>query len=253
VDYSPAFLGFILSVIAGFSTMLGVLAVIYNRSLSTTYLSAMLGVSAGVMVSLSLIELVPTAVEELGNVVAFSIFFISLIIYYVVEIYITKLEQRNNTTYTAHKKLYRIGIAATLALLIHNIPEGIITLTGTLVEEEYGIMLALAIMIHNIPEGVVIAVPMFRASDSKSKTVKFGLVASIAEPFGAIIAIVFLSFFQQNIVIYASLAFVAGIMVGLSVVDILPAANEFGRPHQTFFGFFIGLIIVSGVLTIFHH
>ena len=184
----------------------------------------MLGISAGVMISLSFIELLPTSAEEMGYLLAFLLFFGALLAYYV----INHLTQKREGTMTSDEStLYQIGLVSMVVILIHNIPEGIITLTGTLVNQNYGLMLAIAIIVHNIPEGVAISVSIYKSTPKKRITLRYGFIASIAEPFGGLLALFFLNNIASDIVIYSSLAIVSGIMVGLSIVDILPASIEF--------------------------
>ena len=130
-----------------------------------------------------------------------------------------------------------------IALMIHNLPEGILTFLTSTVDIKLGLKLSLAIMMHNIPEGIAIAVPLFYSTKSKLKAVKACLVSGLSEPLGALLAYLFLYRFMSNTLISIILLFVAGIMISISINDIFEEAKKYSSKH-IFIGVIVGIFLI---------
>ncbi|MEJ2546051.1 MAG: zinc transporter ZupT, partial [Calditrichaceae bacterium] len=149
------------------------------------------------------------------------------------------------------QKLMRMGILTALAIGIHNFPEGLATFMGALKDPSLGVAIAVAIAIHNIPEGIAVSVPVYYATDNRKKAFTLSFLSGLAEPVGALVGyFLFIQFFNDLIfgVVFAS---VAGIMVFISIDELLPAAREFGEHHLSIYGLITGMIIMAVSLLLF--
>jgi ZIP family zinc transporter len=145
-----------------------------------------------------------------------------------------------------HKsKLMRMGLFTALALAIHNFPEGLATFMAALRDPIMGISIAVAIAIHNIPEGIAVAVPVFYATGSKKKAFKLSLLSGFAEPLGALAGFLLLYRFLSDTMFGFVFAFVAGIMVYISLDELLPAAKEYGEHHLSIYGLVAGMAVMA--------
>ncbi|HMB00087.1 MAG TPA: zinc transporter ZupT, partial [Spirochaetota bacterium] len=145
-------------------------------------------------------------------------------------------------------RLYRIGIFTALAIAIHNFPEGLATFLSALQDPHLGIAIAVAIAIHNIPEGVAVSVPIYYATGSRKKAFVYSFLSGLAEPLGAIIGYVILYNYLNKFVFGFVFASVAGIMVYISLDELLPAAREYGEHHFSIYGMIIGMLVMAASL-----
>ena len=151
-----------------------------------------------------------------------------------------------------HKRsLLGTGIFAALALAVHNFPEGLATFVAALNDPQLGIPIAVAIAIHNIPEGIAVAVPIFYATKSRKKAFSLSLLSGLAEPLGAIVGYLILRPFLNDTLMGLIFAAVAGIMVYISLDELLPAAKEYGEHHLSIYGLIAGMVVMSVSLVLF--
>ncbi|MHA2363466.1 MAG: zinc transporter ZupT [Candidatus Hodarchaeales archaeon] len=261
--------GLIISFFAGMTTMVGgifVFVVNPTSSNSKRILGASLGFSAGVMIAISFIELLPTAQNIdffLGNLAFFIGFFIIMLIdFYVPHAY--KAEDVLNNSNNIGKKyesqqdmkdeMERIGLKNALGVSIHNFPEGVASFSGFLVNPALGFVTAIAIAIHNIPEGFSVAIPLSYSSQQRRKAFLIATLAGVAEPIGAIITALLLLPFLDQLGDFVSLlmGFVGGIMIFISFDELLPAARKYGEPHMTTWWLFVGMLIMTATLILFN-
>ncbi|MGA1848722.1 MAG: zinc transporter ZupT, partial [Thermoplasmatota archaeon] len=149
------------------------------------------------------------------------------------------------------KKLYRMGLFTALAIGIHNFPEGLATFASALKDVSLGIPIATAIAIHNIPEGIAVSIPIFYATGSKKKAFFYSFLSGISEPLGALIGFFILLWFFSDAVFGIVFASVAGIMVFISLDELLPTAREFGKPHLAIYGLIAGMGVMALSLLLF--
>jgi zinc transporter, ZIP family len=142
-------------------------------------------------------------------------------------------------------KLYRMGMMSAMAIAIHNFPEGLATFLTALQDIKLGLPIAIAIAIHNIPEGIAVSVPIYHATGSKRKAFKFSFLSGLAEPLGALVGFLILLPFMNAIVFGFLFASVAGIMVYISIDNLLPAAREYGEPHLALYGLMGGMAVMA--------
>jgi ZIP family zinc transporter len=144
-----------------------------------------------------------------------------------------------------HKKLKRMGVFTAIAIAVHNFPEGIATFISTFDSIETGIAIAVAVAIHNIPEGVAVAVPIYAATRSKRKAFTISFLSGLAEPLGALLAWLVLMPFISPMMMDLVFAGVAGIMVFISLDELLPASREYGANHISLYGLLAGMAIMA--------
>lgn len=266
----PLFLTFL----AGLSTVLGGSFVFLFKRINARLLSFGLGLSAGVMIYMAFFELLKEAGKELETafghdagwqVIIFFIMGMALAaIIDLVTVHQVKLcdnlniengrSQRqkgaNCLIYKQDKqqKLLKTGIFVAFAIALHNFPEGMITFTAANINFVFGISIALAVAIHNIPEGFCVALPIYSATGNKPKSILYATLAGLAEPLGALIVYFFLSAYLNSMAIGVMLGVVAGIMVYISLDELLPTANRFARWHIGLSGLVTGMIIMAGSL-----
>ena len=148
-------------------------------------------------------------------------------------------------------KLMRLGFFTALAIGIHNFPEGIATFVSALKDPSLGVTIAVAIAIHNIPEGIAVSVPVYYATGNRRKAFRWSLLSGLAEPLGALVAFFILLPIMNDILFGIVFACVAGIMVFISLDEILPTAREYGEPHLSIYGMVAGMAIMAVSLQLF--
>ena len=264
------FFAFLLSAFAGLSTGIGGLIAVGKKPISSRGLSMAMGLSAGVMIYISFVELLSGAFSSLesemgtkGSWIALGGFFIGISFIAIIDKLIPEDENPHEflgvdqvvSQKDKHEqlkgKMMRTGLLSALAIGIHNFPEGMASFFSALSDPALGISIAIAIAIHNIPEGISVAVPIRVATESRFKAAGAALLSGIAEPIGALIGFVILMPFISETILSVVFAFIAGIMVYISVDELLPAAEQSGEHHIAIWGFILGMAImgVSLILT----
>ncbi len=259
-----------LTLFAGLSTGIGSALAFFTKTTNTKFLSLSLGFSAGVMIYVSMIEiffkakdsLVAEMGEKMGSwvtVISFfgGIFFIGIIDKLIPSIEnpheIRLVEEMDDKAKAEHKnkKLLKMGMFTALAIAIHNLPEGLATFTAALTDPSLGIAIAVAIAIHNIPEGIAVSVPIYFATGDKKKAFWYSFLSGVAEPVGALIGYVILRPFMSDTIFGILFAGVAGIMVFISIDELLPAAREYGEHHLSIYGLVLGMMVMAVSLLMF--
>jgi ZIP family zinc transporter len=147
--------------------------------------------------------------------------------------------------------LLKMGTFTALAIGIHNFPEGIATFTSALQDPALGIAIAVAIAIHNIPEGIAVSVPVYFATGDKKKAFKLSFLSGLSEPVGAVVAYLFLMPFLNDVMFGIIFAAVAGIMVFISLDELLPAAKRYDESHLAIYGLIAGMAVMALSLLLF--
>jgi ZIP family zinc transporter len=209
------------------------------------------------MIYVSFVELLPRAVITVGQFTSVIAFFIGILLIALIDMMIPESrnphhykEMPDGLTVKVDKTLLRTGLFTALAIAIHNFPEGLTTFGTTLSDERLGIVIALAIAIHNIPEGISVSVPLFYATGDRKKAFRYSFLAGLAEPVGAVIGFVILLPFLSPALLSSLLAFVAGIMVYISIDELLPMAHRYGHSHTVILGFILGMALMAASLFI---
>ncbi len=262
-------LAFTLTLMAGLATGIGSILAFFTSSTNTKFLSFALGFSAGVMIYVSMIEIFVKAQESLvgalgevpGNWLTVSGFFGGMILIALIDKFIPKQanphelkkveEMDNQQKAIKDPALLKMGTFTALAIAIHNFPEGIATFTAALQDPAIGIAIALAIAIHNIPEGVAVSVPVYFATGDKKKAFKLSFLSGLSEPIGALVAYLFLMPYLNDIMFGIIFAAVAGVMVFISLDELLPAAKKYDEAHMSIYGVISGMAVMALSLLLF--
>jgi len=241
---------FLFSLIAGLSTGLGSLAAFFIKDFKHRHLSLLMGFSAGVMIQISFMELLFSAVVETGFLNANIAFFVGIATIAAIEFLIPHEYEEEKLTdkEKKDKRLMKTGLLVSAGIAIHNFPEGIITLFGTIKDPHLGLVLLIAIALHNIPEGISVSMPIYYATKNRKKAFLWSLLSGISEPIGAIIGFFVLFPFINAFVLNLALAFVAGIMVFISFDELLPLSLSHGEAHLAITSLFLGMLTMTAVL-----
>lgn len=257
-----------LTIVAGLSTGIGGLfAFLYSRT-NTKLLSVVLGFSAGVMIYVSFVELFSEAKLRLtaefgpaaGSLITVAAFFGGMFLIAVIDKLIPsfenpheshKLEEMDLGVSNHNKQLLRTGILTAIAITIHNFPEGLATFMSTMHQPALGVAIAFAISIHNIPEGIAVAIPVYSATGDKKRALLLSFLSGLSEPLGAVIGYLLLLPFLNDTLFGILFAGVAGIMVFISLDELLPAAREYGEHHLSVYGLISGMMVMAVSLLLF--
>jgi ZIP family zinc transporter len=241
-----------LTLVAGLSTGIGSAIAYFIKHPKVIYLSFSLGLSAGVMIYVSFVELLPGAVNIVGEQLGVLFFFIGIAFIAIVDLLVPEPENPHNyeglddpKSPDASHHLMRTGTMTALAIGIHNFPEGLATFAAALSDVRVGVFIAIAIAIHNIPEGIAVSVPIYYATGNKNKAFVYSFLSGVSEPVGAIIGYLVLMPFLTPSVLAGTLAFVAGVMIYISLDELLPMAHRYGHGHLVISGVILGMLIMA--------
>jgi len=247
-DYmNNTIISFVLTSLAGFSTMLGTIVIFLNFKNYNKVIAGALSFAAGVMVTVSITDLIPESLHmltSLNNSFLIIIICILSIILGIIFSMIIDYYLPDNFEKTNNNNLFKVGIVSMFAIIIHNIPEGIATFITTSSDVKLGLTLAIAIALHNIPEGISISVPIYYATRSKKKALLYTFISSISELFGAIITFLFLKKFINNTILGILFAIIAGIMICISFCKLLPTSKKYNVKNLTISFFIIGILFI---------
>jgi ZIP family zinc transporter len=275
---NPVLTAFLLSLIAGMGTGFGGLIAIIRKPGPRLY-GLLMGITAGVMITLSFLELVNEAWELQGFVTATVGFTLGASFMLVLDMTIPHIRfgeeeiphkdfdsvdqpvrsqrrgrhrfMRLNHDQPINPVLLNSGILIAIGITIHNIPEGIAVGASYMHAPTFGVFIALAILLHNIPEGIATALPLCKSGVCRWDSFRVAFLSGLAEPFGALFAALFLTTFQ--VLIPGALAFAGGVMVFITLDELIPAAREHGHHHSSAIGIILGAIFVfflSGILNV---
>lgn len=233
-------LPFTITFLAGISTILGVIPTFFKEKHKDTIINLSLSFSVGIMATISFTSLIPEAINYLENK-NFAIYLI-VSIFVVLGIISSMLIDDSIEKIIPNNKLYKLGIVSIIALMLHNIPEGITTFITTSNNLKLGLTLSLAIALHNIPEGIAIAVPIYYSTNSRFKAIIYTIISGFSEFFGSILAYLFLAKYVNNQFLAFILALTAGIMIHISFYELLPNAKDYQNKKLTILGIIAGII-----------
>ena len=202
---------------------------------------ASLAFTSGVMFTVSITDLIPESYSLLINIFPKFPAILYLLIFIVSGIILSMIIDKYIPT---DNNLYRVGVFAMLAIVIHNIPEGIATFMATNVNVMLGISLTIAIALHNIPEGISISIPIYYATNNKFKAIFYTFISAISEPFGALITYLFLSNYINDRIMGFLFGIIAGIMIHISMYELLPTSKKYNNHKLTYLFFILGVILM---------
>ena len=260
-----------LTLFAGLSTGIGSALAFFSKKTNETFLSIALGFSAGVMIYVSMIEIFGKARDSLtvfygsdskGYLITTIAFFGGIALIALIDKFVPEAENPHELhdaselseeakEESKNKALLRMGLFSALAIAIHNFPEGLATFIGALQDPTLGISIAVAIAIHNIPEGISVSVPVYYATGDKKKAFMYSFLSGLAEPVGALIGYFLLRSFLSDAMFGLVFAGVAGIMVYISLDELLPTAEKYGKHHIAIGGLIMGMAVKAISLVMF--
>jgi zinc transporter, ZIP family len=239
---------FILSLLAGLATGIGGLIAMIGKPGKRLF-GFLMGLTAGVMITLSFLELVNESWKLSGYLTTTIGFALGALFMFLIDFFIPHIHFKEKENNIVDSKLFKTGVLTAIGIAIHNIPEGIAIGAGYMLAPKFGVFVAIAIALHNIPEGIATALPLCKSGLSKWKSFKVTLFSGLVEPIGALIAAVFLVSYT-GLMPYA-LAFAGGVMVFITLDEIIPCAREHGHHHFTAIGIILGAIMVFLLAGIF--
>lgn len=261
---SPVAVAFTLTLGAGLATGIGSAIALFAHRTNTRFLSTALGFSAGVMIYVSFVEILPDAraslVSELGRRpgawAAVIAFFGGIALTALVD----RLVPAAENPHEAHRveemqqrpdaQLLRMGLLSAAAIALHNFPEGIATFVSALDNPRLGAGIAAAVALHNVPEGIAVAVPVYYATGSRSRAFTWSFLSGVSEPLGALVAWLLFAGLLGGALRGILLAGVAGIMVFISLDELLPTAREYGEHHLAVYGLTAGMAVMAASLVL---
>ena len=263
----------ILTLIAGSATGIGGALVLFKKKISSNFLAGALGLSAGVMIFISLAELFPEAQAMIsdiglphGEAFVLIAFFVGMGIITLIDFAIPEYENPHEASGLSlsdktaavgvlehtggEKALHRLGLLSALAIAVHNFPEGIATFIGALNDPEMGAGITFAISIHNIPEGIAVAIPIYYATKSKGKALLYATLSGLSEVVGAALCLAITAIFGIDLTggspaFPLVLSAVAGIMIYISLDELLPTAEKYGKHHIAIAGVVGGMAMMG--------
>ena len=234
---------FLLSSIAGFSTLIGFLFIFIKKD-RESIISKSLGFASGVMLTISIIDLIPNSflliIKQYNYIYTLFLiitgFLIGIIISSIIDRKVEKMSKNG-------LKLYKLGIITMFVIMMHNIPEGIATFITTTNNTKLGIILTIAIAFHNIPEGISISIPIYYSTNSKLKSFLYTFISGMSEPLGALISYLFLSRFVNDIILGIIYSIIAGMMINISINELYKEASIYNKKNTIIY-FIIGSFIM---------
>ena len=238
---------FLLSFLAGLSTVIGTFIIFFDKKKNSKIITISLSFAAGVMLCVSLTDLIPNSYSMiLHNDTVFPKIMLTLI-FIVIGIIISMLIDKylpDNYTNKDKNGLYKIGMISMVAIILHNIPEGIATFITTSNNIKLGITLSLAIALHNVPEGISIAVPIYHSTNNKQKSILYALISGMSEVIGSIMAYLFLAPLINEHIMASLYAIIAGIMIHISVYELIPVVYKESTLKNVLKYFLLGIMIM---------
>ena len=264
----------LMTLIAGAATGIGGALVLFKKKVSSNFLAAALGLSAGVMIFISLAELFPEAQADImahgslkyGKAYVLIAFFVGMGLITLIDFLIPEYEnphEASGLSLEAHtpavgkieqtsseKAMHKLGILSAIAIAIHNFPEGIATFIGAMNDTQMGLGITFAISIHNIPEGIAVAIPIYYATKSKGKALLHATLSGMSEVLGALLCLLVSAVFGIDLtasghIFPLIMAAVAGIMIYISLDELLPTAEKYGKHHIAIAGVVSGMAIMG--------
>ncbi|MCQ9343317.1 zinc transporter ZupT [Corynebacterium sp. 153RC1] len=250
-----------LTLFAGLSTGIGGAIGVATKRSTDRFLAATLGFSAGVMLYVSFMEILPKATEELGaalgevpgNWAAVACFFAGILLIAVIDRLVpTAINPHERQGVEQRKRaMKQMGVLTAIAIGIHNFPEGFATFLAGLTDLSIALPVAVAIAIHNIPEGIAVAVPMREATGSRKAGFWWAFISGLAEPAGALVGYLILLPFLGPVALGVAFGMVAGIMVFICLDELLPTAVATGKHHTAIYGLIGGMAVMALSLLLF--
>ena len=233
----------ILTSLAGLATLIGIIPIFVKIKNKDFIVASACAFASGVMICISILDLIPESIRYLRNNfnflgvvgLCFVFMMVGIIISMLLDNYIDKVSNDSS--------LFKVGILSMIAIILHNIPEGIVTFIVSNKNIMLGVSICIAIALHNIPEGISIAVPIYYSTKSKKKAIFYTFLAGLSEPVGAILTGLFLVNYVNDVTLGLLFSFIAGVMIQISSNKLLPTGNNISKKLSLIF-FITGFIVM---------
>lgn len=246
--HTDIFFALLLSALAGLSTTIGSVFGLLAAKPGPRFMTLSLGFSSGVMVFVSFVELLQQGITAVGFLPAAAAFLGGMGAMLLIDLSIPHrymAEKHAGWSRKGTPALMRTGLLVALGIGIHNLPEGMAAFAGALQSRGLGVSIAVAIAIHNIPEGLAVSVPVYAATGSRRKAFLWSFLSGLAEPVGAGLGALVLLPFLTPAVLGMVLAAVAGIMVFITLDELVPMSHSYGHEHLGILGVIAGMAVMA--------
>ena len=232
---------FLITLIAGLTTLIGIIPCFLKEKYKDTIITSSLAFSSSVMMTISILDLIP---ESIKLQTTYQLLFPSIITVSILIVLGIIFSNIINHKIDNNNTLYKLGLISIITIILHNIPEGIATYISSSQNQILGLKLAFAIALHNIPEGISIAIPIYYSTNSIKKTFFYTLISGLSEFLGALLTYLFLQDYISNGLLSITLAITSGIMLNISLTELLPTSLTYKKNKATFIFFVLGFIIM---------
>lgn len=234
------------SFLASISTVIGFFIIFISKHKQTKIIISSLAFASSVMFFVSFLDLIPEGYKLLINEFNIIYVILTIMLFFVIGINISMLIDKSLPEKYDYdnNKLFKVGLVSMIAIIMHNIPEGMATFISTYQDFNLGLLLTFSIALHNIPEGISIALPIYYSTNSKIKAFSYTLISGMSELFGGLLAFFLLRPFINNITLGILFSIISGIMFYISMFSILPTSLSYKKYKTSFLYFIIGFIIV---------
>ena len=234
---------FILTTLAGFATLLGIIPIFIKLKDQDKLIAFGCAFASGVMLCVSIIDLIPEGIRSLKpnytGLIVIGLVFIFMVIGIIISLFLEHVID----WVSDGSNLFKVGILSMIVIILHNIPEGIVTYIVSKQNLVLGISICLAIALHNIPEGISIAIPIYFSTGSKFRAICYTFISAISELIGAMITYLFLGKFISDTILGLIFSFTAGVMIAISLEKLLPTGYIYDKKHTGLF-FIIGFSVM---------
>lgn len=276
MEISNLALSFALTLVVGLSMGVGSLLSFFIKEANKRFLALSLSFSAGIMIYVSFMAILPEGIElvegyigdEIGHTIGLMAFFGGMIMIAILEKFIHTVggdihghdhghshdhSHDHGHNHSNGEHLSKLGIMSAIAIAIHNLPEGLAIFTAGLKDITLAIPIAAAVIMHNIPLSIAISVPIYYSTKSKRKAFLYTLLVGLCQPLGAIIGYLLLSNFFNDGFFGILYTIIAGIMVFVSLDELLPISQKYEDHHISVYGAIAGMIVMAISLSLFGH
>ena len=234
----------ILTTLSGLSTMLGALLIFLKIKNINNLLAFSLSFSAVVMFGISITDLIPNAYLYFQKFYSFLFIIIVVLIGFIITFILDQYMNLNNNKNIIDNNLYKIGLFSMIAIILHNIPEGIVTFMSSYKNVSLGLKLAFVIATHNIPEGICLSLPIYYSTNSKKTAFLYTFISRMYEVVGGLLIFLIFKNYLNDYLLNFILLIVAGMMMYLSLIKLLPEAIKQKKFINMLIAVFIGTIIL---------
>jgi len=228
--------------------MIGAIVIFIKKDNHDKIILSSLAFAAGVMITVSITDLIPESIvllrENLSEISTILLCILGILLGIIISMLIDYYLPDTKINKAQDKSLFKVGIISMIAIILHNIPEGIATFVATNNDISLGISLAIAIAMHNIPEGISISVPIYYSTGSRKSAILYTFVSALSEPFGALITFLFLKNIMNDVVLGILFAAIAGIMLQISTCELIPTAKKYKSTKYLIIYFLVGTIFM---------